>query len=581
MPVKHTADMEKDKFDASGNVKVSVQSAGTGLDVNVTNASNAAVPVKLINENVNIDAEVTAQNQVHDGANFRNQLADTNGRIYTLSKTNYTSTEITALGSSTDISLWLAAYNDGMLLYEYVGSFVDEFEQEAYYTHPSLGDGNKCLKLNYTYTIKNSKKVVLSLKATVTDWTFDSAVQGTVALSLSSPVSPNPQSSIAVGTDVISTVTMTNSGGGTLTLALSGSDASNYRVNNTTTGTTGTSVSVSVSDTVVIETAADFSGSSYSHSVTVTLTNTFYNNTASASFSTSGTFSSFSNLKFWNPAQTVGNDCGTHAWGGTDASSVAKENRTIKLPWHGLGFQRTGGNSDKLGYPLASESWSLSWWMKINSTAFSECDILNVKNKDDNNHRDRINMRFNDSSGSLRIVYFVNRTTGGSNIKVGSTTSNITTSLAQNTFFNVTFVRDASAQTIKMFFNGTEADSNTFANSGMQNIEHPHAFSGSLTTSGYQACWLNTSNTGQRFFFDEISTFNIALSSSQVTSIYNSGTPADLTGHTGLIGWWRCGDGDDGSGNADSAAEGDKIHDMSGNANHMFNRRRSGTFTNY
>ena len=41
---------------------------------------------------------------------------------------------------------------------------------------------------------------------------------------------------------------------------------------------------------------------------------------------------------------------------------------------------------------------------------------------------------------------------------------------------------------------------------------------------------------------DEVALFNIELSSSQVTDIYNSGTPTDLTSHTGLTGYWRNGD---------------------------------------
>ena len=42
---------------------------------------------------------------------------------------------------------------------------------------------------------------------------------------------------------------------------------------------------------------------------------------------------------------------------------------------------------------------------------------------------------------------------------------------------------------------------------------------------------------------DEVSIFDIELSQSQVTAI--SSTPTDLTGHTGLIHYWRMGDNDD------------------------------------
>ena len=46
---------------------------------------------------------------------------------------------------------------------------------------------------------------------------------------------------------------------------------------------------------------------------------------------------------------------------------------------------------------------------------------------------------------------------------------------------------------------------------------------------------------------DEVSVFDYALTSGQVTSIYNSGTPTDLdntSGVTAPVHWWRMGDGD-------------------------------------
>jgi len=46
---------------------------------------------------------------------------------------------------------------------------------------------------------------------------------------------------------------------------------------------------------------------------------------------------------------------------------------------------------------------------------------------------------------------------------------------------------------------------------------------------------------------DEVAIFNSALSASDVTAIYNSGVPADLTSYS-PVGWWRMGDNDGGTG---------------------------------
>jgi len=47
---------------------------------------------------------------------------------------------------------------------------------------------------------------------------------------------------------------------------------------------------------------------------------------------------------------------------------------------------------------------------------------------------------------------------------------------------------------------------------------------------------------------DEISFYDKELNQSEVTAIFNSGEPTNLTGHDGLTDWWRCGDDDGGSG---------------------------------
>lgn len=71
---------------------------------------------------------------------------------------------------------------------------------------------------------------------------------------------------------------------------------------------------------------------------------------------------------------------------------------------------------------------------------------------------------------------------------------------------------------------------------------------------------------------DECAVFNSALSSSDVTAIYNSGTPDDLTSYS-PVGWWRMGDNDSGTGttitdqgsggNDGTLTNGPTFHDLS------------------
>ena len=46
---------------------------------------------------------------------------------------------------------------------------------------------------------------------------------------------------------------------------------------------------------------------------------------------------------------------------------------------------------------------------------------------------------------------------------------------------------------------------------------------------------------------DEVALFNTALSASDITSIYNSGAPGDISS-LNPVGWWRMGDNNSGSG---------------------------------
>jgi hypothetical protein len=58
---------------------------------------------------------------------------------------------------------------------------------------------------------------------------------------------------------------------------------------------------------------------------------------------------------------------------------------------------------------------------------------------------------------------------------------------------------------------------------------------------------------------DEVAVFNTALSSTDATNIYNSGSPGDLSSYSSLIHWWRMGE----------AISGSTIFDSSNNSNNL------------
>ena len=194
---KHIRDREKDKFTSDGYVKVSVEAdnsgggGGVASSVTVNNAVGSPVPVSIINPDSNNDLEVTVKNafqyvydMVYDGSQWRFQLSDDEGKAINLDRTYYTTADITALGSSTSINDWLGAFNDQMLQKIFVQSYDQEHESVTFYTHPSLGDGNKCLKITRSYATENSVRVVKTLVAAVADWAYDDDLEGSISVTL-------------------------------------------------------------------------------------------------------------------------------------------------------------------------------------------------------------------------------------------------------------------------------------------------------------------------------------------------------------------------------------------------------------
>jgi hypothetical protein len=72
--------------------------------------------------------------------------------------------------------------------------------------------------------------------------------------------------------------------------------------------------------------------------------------------------------------------------------------------------------------------------------------------------------------------------------------------------------------------------------------------SGSVTASSFTPIGYVSANPPLNIHYDELATFNSALSASDISNIYNSGVPGALSGYATLAGHWRMGDSDGGTG---------------------------------
>ena len=108
-----------------------------------------------------------------------------------------------------------------------------------------------------------------------------------------------------------------------------------------------------------------------------------------------------------------------------------------------------------------------------------------------------------------------------------------TTTVAANTWYHVAGTHESGSD--KLYVNGSLEASGSASSFSVSNAAN-------LRIGGSQIY-----NLYHQGLIDEVSFFNSALSASDVSSIYNSGLPADISSLS-PVGWWRMGDNDSGTG---------------------------------
>ena len=160
---------------------------------------------------------------------------------------------------------------------------------------------------------------------------------------------------------------------------------------------------------------------------------------------------------------------------------------------------------------------SLSLWAKTDTTTSNRAYFASYI--DSNNF---ISLSYAHSANEVKVNY-----KGGGSTKTSSTTDVIE---GDGLWHNIVATWDESGL-LSLYLDGVLKDS-----------------AGSLPTIVGTAATSsigNNANSGQYFLgnIDEVSLFNVELTASQVTTLYNDGLPYTVAADTGLIGWWRMGDG--------------------------------------
>ena len=138
---------------------------------------------------------------------------------------------------------------------------------------------------------------------------------------------------------------------------------------------------------------------------------------------------------------------------------------------------------------------------------------------------------FLESNNTLKVYLF-----DGASTKIrGKASTAITTGVWNYVTFTYDGQGGSSAYNgMKIYLNGVDISS---SNVTLNTYTAMHNMSAPLKIGEYFGNYASGN-------IDEVSIFNSELSASDVTSIYNSGTPNDISAMSGLVSWWRMGDGD-------------------------------------
>lgn len=199
---------------------------------------------------------------------------------------------------------------------------------------------------------------------------------------------------------------------------------------------------------------------------------------------------------------------------------------------------------------LWAGSFSISLWLKTPSSFTSGVD--NYLGNEHVSGQGNIEFRQRQvTTSTAKIeVYLGNSATGTPPYGTyGGATSAV---LSTNSWYHLVWTADrpsSGATTTTLYVDGSETTLNSIQ-SFLSSIPNAGGTWSNNTLIGARNTSSSGSGSGELFLeghLDEIAFFNSVLSSSDVSTIYNSGVPSDISSFS-PVNWWRMGDDDGGTG---------------------------------
>ena len=173
-----------------------------------------------------------------------------------------------------------------------------------------------------------------------------------------------------------------------------------------------------------------------------------------------------------------------------------------------------------------TDAFSISCWFKRTRSGVSEF-LVSKQDSTSNARGYTLLIPFDDN----KVTVVIRNNTASS----GRLIVDCTTAITNTNWHHIVMTYDGSSSVsgINLYLDGNP---DTGATSGTL----------SATISNSASFQIGAKNGGNEFSgnIDEVSVYNSELSASDVTSIYNGGSPTSLSSYSSLVSWWRCGDGD-------------------------------------
>lgn len=219
----------------------------------------------------------------------------------------------------------------------------------------------------------------------------------------------------------------------------------------------------------------------------------------------------------WGKSQTLS------PGGETNISGASGFTNTLSTRFDGVDDFVSMG--DVLDFERTS-AFSISAWIARAATGIDESIVAKMESS--GNFRGYI--LFINSSNQIRFLF---RSQNTSSKRLSATTTATITDTNWH-HISLTYSGNSNTSGIKIYIDGVSVTLN------LQNTLNATT----LNSAPFQIGARNSASLFARSAIDEVAVFNTELSASAVSTIYNSGVPNDLTGTSGLVSWWRMGDGD-------------------------------------